>query len=200
MLDPISVVRQSEVDAVNRSADLLSAIIVDLNKTFDTKAGLPDSVRDTIMSLSEELYQKRLEEALVLEANTTERANALHPNLMDYVYFGRPVSEIDNNTKVPTDNNTKVPTDNNNEEPFVIDGLLTPDIINEVGLDGLSTLDTNMLDKTWDALNQALTAVLSDKGTADQQAFIDSFGNQEQVFALITAIGSVLNQKLKEGN
>jgi len=195
MLDPISVVRQSEVDSVKNSASITQSLKTDILKTLEQDVGLPDSVRDEILRLSADIYNDRVEEAKVLEANTRERANALHPNLFDYVYYGKPVGEkvdpyeVDNSNIIGGGDN-----DDSKNEFIVPENIITPTSLNDTGLDNLSTLPFEQLQQTFDFLLSIFSSAEERSLSEDEKAFMNTYGGQEELKKILIALNREISK------
>jgi len=91
ILDPTSVARQSEVDAIANSSSLSASIQATLAKAIEGRGALPPALRNEIADLSRRIYIKKANKAKTKLDRYEASANGFGIDLQD-IYFGSPIS------------------------------------------------------------------------------------------------------------
>lgn len=93
ILDPTSVARETEVEAViQNSASVPSSLRASLLNAVKGEGALPPLVREEILKNSKGLYERQAKRSQKILKRYEEAANAQAPNLFSRVYLGEPIT------------------------------------------------------------------------------------------------------------
>ena len=127
ILDPTSVARQSEVDAIANSSSLSASIQATLTKAILGTGGLPPALRNEIADLSRRIYIKKANKAKTRLDKYEASAKGFGIDLKD-IYFGSNITIPD---EITPDLSTYVPS------------IIPP---------AIATYGTGMTQDEWDAM------------------------------------------------
>lgn len=103
ILDPTSVARETEVEAViQNSASVPSSLRASLLNAVRGEGALPPLVREEIMKNSKGLYERQAKRSQKILKRYEEAANAQAPNLFSRVYLGEPITFDDGTVFAPS--------------------------------------------------------------------------------------------------
>ena len=127
ILDPTSVARQSEVDAIANSSSLSASIQATLTKAILGTGGLPPALRNEIADLSRRIYIKKANKAKTRLDKYEASANRFGIDLQD-IYFG---------------SNITIPDEITPDLSVYVPSIIPP---------AIATYGTGMTQDEWDAM------------------------------------------------